>query len=229
MNARLALGLRLAFLAEVEVKARLLRGLHPLPGALADAEIRQTGRNHHGFLRAADEDVDAAVVHVKMRGAEAGNRVDHQQRVGSLQQRGDRLNVMARASGGFRRLHVENGGAVELGADFAEIEGLTIGSGDQFNLAVESLGQIAPALAKLAGGEHDDLVTRRGEIGDGGFHGAAAGGSKDQNIILGADEGLEISHGAAEDLAELGGAVMHVCGRNGVLRGRKKRSRAGSK
>jgi hypothetical protein len=49
----------LALFAEVEVVARILAGLHGGPGAVADGEIGQAGRDHDGFLRAADEDVDA--------------------------------------------------------------------------------------------------------------------------------------------------------------------------
>ena len=70
----------LALLAQVEVIARVLGLLHRRPGAFADAEIGEARRNHDRFLRAADEDVDAPAVDVEMRGAEAGDAVDDQER-----------------------------------------------------------------------------------------------------------------------------------------------------
>jgi hypothetical protein len=50
---------RLALPAEIEVVARQAGGLHPLPGTLADAGERQPGRDHQGFLRPTDDDVQA--------------------------------------------------------------------------------------------------------------------------------------------------------------------------
>ena len=164
-----------------------------------------------------------------MGGAESGDGVDHEQRVGAFQQRGDGLHVVTRAGGGFGGLHVEHACALELGLDFAQIEGLAVGDLDQFDLAAEGLGEIAPALAKLSGGQHDDLVAGRSEVGNRGFHGAAAGGSENENVILGADEGLEIGKCTGEDFAEFRRAVMHVRGGDCILGGWKKRSRTGSK
>ena len=202
---------------------------HALPGALAHAEIGEAGRNHHRLLRAADEDVDAPAVHVEVGGAEAGDGVHDQQRVGALQQRGHALHVVTRAGRGFRRLHVEHASAVELRLHFAQIEGLAVGNAHQFDLAAERLGQIAPALAELAGGEHDDFLAGRSEVRDRGFHGAGAGGSEKQNIVLGADEGLQIGQGSGEDFTELRRAVMHVRSSDCILGGGKQGSWTGSK
>ena len=132
---RLALDLRLALLAQVEVEARLASSVfHALPGALAHAEVGQAGRNHDGLLRAADEDVDAPAVHVEVGGAEAGDAVHDEQRVGAFQQRGHALHVMTRAGRGFGRLHVEHARAVKLRLHFAQIEGLAVGNAQQLDL-----------------------------------------------------------------------------------------------
>ena len=78
----LALDRVLALLAQIEVVARILDCLHRRPRLLAHAQVREAGRNHHRLLRAADEHVDAPAIHVEVRGAEAGDAVDNQQRVG---------------------------------------------------------------------------------------------------------------------------------------------------
>ena len=228
-KCRFALGLRLALLAQIEVEARLLGRLHALPGALAHAEIGESGRNHDRFLRAADEDIDAPIVHLEMSGAEAGDGVDDKQRVGAFEQGGDGLHVVTRAGGSLGGLHVKHTRAVELGLDFAQVEGLPVRNFDQFDLAGKGLGEIAPALAELSGGQHDHLLAGRSQVGNRGFHGAAAGRSENENVVLGADEGLEIGKGTGEDFTEFGRAVMHVRGGDGILSGWKKGSWTGSK
>ncbi len=74
----------LALLAEVEVVARVVAGFHAVPGLGAYGEVGQAGRDHDGFLRAADEAVDAPGVHVEVRGAEAGDGVDDEEGFGAL-------------------------------------------------------------------------------------------------------------------------------------------------
>ena len=109
-----------------------------------------------------------------------------------------------------------------------EVEGLSVRDLDQLDLAGEGLGEIAPALAKLSGGEHDNLVAGRSEVRDRGLHGATAGGGENENVVLGADEGLEIGKCTGEDFTEFGRAVMHVRGGNCILSGWKKRGWTGS-
>src|SRR6201992_3320534 len=48
-----ALGGVLALLAEVEVVARVVGGLHAVPGAWADGEVAEAGGKHNGFFRGA--------------------------------------------------------------------------------------------------------------------------------------------------------------------------------
>ena len=71
-----------AFFAEVEVVARVVGGLHAIPGAGAEGEVGEAGGDHDGLLRAADEDVDAPAVHVEVGSAEAGDGVDDEEGLG---------------------------------------------------------------------------------------------------------------------------------------------------
>jgi hypothetical protein len=148
-----------------------------VPGALADGEIAEAGRDHDGLLRSADEDVDAELVHVDVCGAEAGDGVDDEQGfgVGLLKELGDCAEAVARAGGGFGGLHEDDTGfEPQRGLDGIEREGFAVGRGDEIDLAAESLGEAGPSLAELAGAEDEDAVAGRGEIGDGGLHCAGA-------------------------------------------------------
>ena len=85
-----------------------------------------------------------------------------------------------------------------------------------------------PAFAELAGGEDEDAVAGGGEIGDRGFHGAGSGGGEDDDVAgLGADKLLELDQDAGVEGAELGGAVVNVCGSHGELGGGEQRGGAG--
>ena len=93
-------------------------------------------------------------------------------------------------------------------------------------MAAEGLGDAGPALAELAGGEDEDAVAGRGEVGDGGFHGSGAGAGEDEDVVLGADEVLELGEDAGVEGAELGGAVVDVGRCHGELGGGKQWRRA---
>ena len=145
----------------------------------------------------------------------------------SLMSFGDRFNVVANGGGGFGGLHVDGAMlGLEGGADFGEVEGLAVGGGHHVGLAAEGLGEAGPALAEFAGGEDQDAVAGRGEIRNRGFHGAGAGAGEQQDVVLGADEDLELGQHLLEEGAELGGAVVHVGGGHGELGGGQQRSRA---
>ncbi len=110
-----------------------------------------------------------------------------------------------------------------------EREGLAIGSADEIHLAAESFGEGFPALAEFSGGEDEHAISGRGEIGDGGFHGAGAGGGEQQHVVLSADKGLQLPQHALIERAELGGAVVDVRGGHGELGGGQQGGRAGRK
>ncbi len=133
--------------------------------------------------------------HVEMRGAEAGDGVDDEQRLGLfvLEEFGDAFDVVADAGGGLGGLD-EDGASLELerGFDLIEREGLAVGHLDDIGVAAEGFDQRGPALAELAGGEDEDAVAGRGEVGDGGLHGAGAAARQDDDVVGGADEVLEL-------------------------------------
>ncbi len=87
--------------------------------------------------------------------------------------------------------------------DLVEREGAAVRSFDHVDVAAEGFGEAAPALAELAGGEDEDAVAGRGEVGDGGLHGAGAAAREDDDVVLGADEVLELGEDAGVECAEL--------------------------
>ena len=158
-----------ALFAEVEVVARVVGGFHAIPGALGDGEVGEAGGDHDGFLRAADENVDAPGVHVEVGGAEAGDGVDDEQGLGTdiFEQLGDAGGAVADAGGGLGGLHEDDAGfELEGGPDLVEREGLAVGGGDDVDGAAEVFGEGGPALAELAGGEDEDAVAGAGEVRD---------------------------------------------------------------
>ncbi len=226
-----AFGCDLALLAEVEVVARVFAGLHGSPGAVADAEIGESWGNHDGFLGASDEHVDAPGVDVEVGGAEAGDGVDDEQGFGCGGAEGlcDGLDAVADGGGGFRGLD-EDGAVVgaERSTDLSRIEGVTVGSGEEIDLAAKGLGESDPALAEFAGREDEDAVAGRGEITDGGFHGAGSGAGEDDDVVLGADEQLQLGQHFRVESTKLRGAVMDVCRGHGKLSGRQQGGGTGS-
>ena len=140
------------------------------------------------------------------------------------------FHVVAHGGGGFGGLH-EDGADLGLeGLPYVrEVEGLAVGRGDQLDLAAEGLGQVAPALAEFAGGQDQDAVAGRGEVRDGGFHGAGAGAGEQEHVVLRADEDLQLGEHFLEEGAEFRGAVVHVGGSHGELGGREQGGWAGSK
>ena len=89
------------------------------------------------------------------------------------EQFGDAAEAVARTGGGLGGLHEDDAGfELERGLDGVQREGLAVGRGDEIDLAAEGLGEAGPALAELAGGENQHAVAGRGEVGDGGLHGA---------------------------------------------------------
>jgi len=146
-------------------------------------------------LRATDQDVDAPAVDVEVGGAEAGDAVDDQKCVGSdfLDELGDGFHVVADGGGGFGSLDVKGLDIRRQGGlDGGEVEGLAIGGGDGFRNAAEGLSQADPAFAEFARCKYQDFIARRGEVRNGGFHGAGAGAGEQQDVVLRADEDFEL-------------------------------------
>ena len=104
-----------------------------------------------------------------MSGAEARDAVDDEERFGLLvlEQLSDGLDVVAHAGGRLGGLDEDDTGLeLQGGLDLIEREGAAVGRGDDVDLAAEGLGDAGPALAELAGGEHQYAVAGRGEVGD---------------------------------------------------------------
>ena len=166
-----------------------------------------------------------------MRGAQTGDRVSHQQRVianGANQFR-DSLNIVTRSGRAFGRLHIHDFHiGRELSFNFCQRKSLAVRDAQHIHIASEGFRQIAPALAELSGGQHQDLVSRRGQVRNRAFHHSGTGRSQHQHVILRADEVLHVGEHAGVQRLEISGAVMGRIGRHGRLSGRQQGRRAGS-
>jgi hypothetical protein len=124
-------------------------------------------------------------------------------------------------------LHVYGAGLdLEGFAHFVQIEGLAVRGADHVNVAAKGFGQAYPALTELARAEDQYAVSWRGDVRDGRFHRTGAGGGEQNDVILGADEGLQIAQNLRVEGTEFRGAVVDVRRCHGELGCRKKRGRA---
>ena len=172
-------------------------------------------------MRTADDDVDAPAVHIEVGRAQPGDGIHHQQRFVALgaDQFRNPLHIMPRAGGTLCRLHVNRAHiGRQLLADFIERKSFAIRRADHFHDAPKSFGQIAPAFAELARGQHQNLVAGRSQVRDRAFHHAGTGRSQHQNVISRADEILHVRQHARVQSAEVGSAVVHGKRSHGGLR-----------
>src|SRR3984885_1496937 len=115
----------------------------------------------------------------------------------------DASDVVPRAGGTLSSLH-KDGTYVgsELGANIIQRKRRAIRRGQHVHVAAESFGQTRPALTELSGGEHQNLVARRGQVRYRSFHHARARTSQYQDVVLGADEFLHIRKDTLEQSKE---------------------------
>src|SRR5439155_12942678 len=93
-----------------------------------------------------------------------------------------------------------------------------------FDITAKCVRQISPALAELAGSEHQNSVTRRCKIRNCSFHNAGTRRCQYQYIILRADEILHVSEYSLKQRTEVRGAVVHGERSHGSLgRGKDRR------
>src|SRR6185369_8217433 len=114
---------------------------------------------------------------------------------------------------------------LELSLDLFEIEGLAVGDRNGFDGATESLGEGDPTFAELSSSKHKDFVAGRGQVGNRRFHRASTGGSQHHDVVLGADECLQVRKGTFIKFAEFRGSVVEVCRGHCHLRRWEKRRR----
>src|SRR6185437_1133655 len=151
--ARFAVGGALALLLQIEIEPRKLGLRFACPGFLARRQEREARRNHEGFLRTADHDVEAPAVDVERHRAEPRDRIDDEDSVGLLDEAGHRLHVVLRAGGGFRCLH-ENATSVRIRfqrfSNALRRDHVAVFGGEQHGIQTERLGQIHPTLAEFS-------------------------------------------------------------------------------
>jgi hypothetical protein len=94
---------------------------------------------------------------------------------------------------------------------------------------VDDVGRVGarhrgPALAEVAGGEHEHPVARRNEVRERGLERARPGGGEHEDVVASAVDLLEPGEAALVDDAKIAAAVMHHrLGERGEHLGRDRR------
>ena len=95
------------------------------------------------------------------------------------------LHVVTDAGRGFGGLDVDGAGVgAQALSSPIQRNGVAVRSGDEIDLAAEGLSERFPALAEFSGGEDEDAIAGRGEVGDGGLHCAGTGGGEEQDSFF---------------------------------------------
>ena len=77
------------------------------------------------------------------------------------------------------------------------------------HLDAVNVAEFGPALAELTAVHHQGRVAGAQGVGHRPFHGAGAGGGKDQHFLFGLEQILQIGPHFPQNLHELGGTVMN--------------------
>ena len=101
------------------------------------------GREHEGFLRAADYEIQAPVIYVKWHGADARDGIDDEECSGGLYEFAHGADVVGCPGGAFGRLH-EDGFCIGIcGQGFLESGGFdhrSVGSTEDERVEIIGLG-----------------------------------------------------------------------------------------
>ena len=168
-------------------------------GSWRGSHKRQAGRHHQALLRARHRHVDAPAIHFEFHAADRGDAVDHEQggMTGGIDGRADGRNVVDHARGGVDLHDQDSLDAVrrvsmEPGFDRRGVDGAPPVGSETLNLEPEQIALLTPASGKTPAFKHQDVVTPRQGVGEGGFPGAMAIGDVDINRTCGAEYSGEV-------------------------------------
>ncbi len=196
---------------EVEVEGRRVEGVDLRPGLRADRHERQARRQHQRLLRADAEDVDAPRVRPAFHRADARDPVHGEHGVRLRHGPADLLDGVAGAGRGLAQSshHASRVGMLLQGAgDPLGIDRLTPLDVEHDGVDAERLANVPPALGEVAGVQDDGLAAPGHGVDSGGLHGAGAGGSEDQDVVLRLEDLLQGGGTLDDDLLGLGRAVV---------------------
>ena len=216
--------------APVEVVAAGGLGGGLLQRALGDRREREPRRRHQRLLRAGDDDVDAPVVLVQPRGAEARDGVDGEQRAVAAHDLGDRLHVVDDPGRGLAERAEDDLDARVLLQRAVDLGGVDPHAPARLvadELGAVGLAELDPALAELAGRQRQRLGARAHEVGDGRLHRARAARAEREHRVGGPEHRGQAAEHALVELVERRRAVVEHRRRHRLRDLRRDRGRAG--
>ena len=201
---------RLLHALPVEVEARHRRAARALPCSAGHRRQGEPRRRHERLLRSRDDDVEAPGIGLEWNGAEAGDRVDHQERTRVLCDTPERLEVGDDAG---RRLRVDDDDDLRpgLGESRAQIVGLRRlppGVPELVHVCAERRRHRAPAVAERSGRDDEDALARRQDVHERGLERTGAGCGEEQDVVLGAADLLQAAERPEHELAKVRPAMM---------------------
>ena len=206
-----ALALALGGLAPVEVEAAAGRA-SAYSSARADTDANASPGGHiERLLRAGDDDVDAPVVLAQLGRAEARDGVDGEDDAVALGHLGDRLDVVDDAGGGLAERRERDLDALVLGqqaVDRGRIQARAPARLVAHLVGAVRLTEADPALAELAGGAHEDLVTGAHEVRERRLQRTRTARGEREHVVLRAEDGRQLGQHALVHLVEGGRAVV---------------------
>src|SRR5437899_9739803 len=201
---------RLGFLpVEVETRRPRLRLLRP--GALADADQRQSRWRHPAFLRTADRDVDAPRVGLDLDRADRADAIDHDKALGVARDPSELPQGVGEPGRGLvvgEQHHACLGVSLQDHGEIVGVDRLTPLELQARHVRAIGRCQRREALAEVAAQRDDDLVAGRNEVGHRRFEAARSRAGQQKEIVLGFEHALGPGCDLRQDRRELGTAVV---------------------
>ena len=203
---------------QVEVELGHLRHGRGFPRTRRDGHEGQSGSDHPGLLRTADDYVELPVVRLERNCAEAADGVDDDQRVGRdiLDDFGQLVDRVGDGSRGLVLGHQDGlprtAGPEGL-ADPGRLGGLAPFERQLGHVGAVDGGDLGETIAERADGHGQDLVAGGQEADDRRLETAGARRGDDQDVVLRPKERLQTGNDAVLQDRELGTPVVdHLVG-----------------
>src|SRR5256885_11392537 len=179
-------------------------------GARADGDWRHAWRRAEGFLRAAEDYVEAFFVHVHRNGSERGDGVDDEERAEFVGDFAEAVEIGDDAGGRFAVREADDFDFL-AGSGAANVIGIDGAAERRFNFGdvrLRARGDFKHTFGKVAVDADDGFVAGLERVDDGGFNAAGAGGGHGHRyavLRLGnlAHELLRLGHAGFEERVEV--------------------------
>ena len=168
-------------------------------GLLANRIETQADGAHQAFLRTANGDIHAPLVHTEIGAGKRSDDIGNQQSImaGIIYRLAYGRDVRGNARRGFRMHHQD--GAVFTGGvraqaflDFIRVDGVAPIRWNRIDGDAQLFRHGRPSKGKQSGFRHQNLVARREDIGECRFPGAVAVGGINEDLFVGLEDGADI-------------------------------------